>query len=195
MTSAGAGIIPTSREVGTFAHRLPADMQVANAEHRKHAEHIWKLPERLLPGKVGYHAVQQDRMLRDGKLNAYWIMCNNNLQTAPNTNNETYPGCRNPANFVVVSDAYPTVTAAAADLVLPAAMWVEKEGAYDPRTRGFGVSTGLRSLDEIAKPIAHDASCLRAPSNSRNSPSLPGAPGAMPPSSPPTRSPSPPPCC
>ena len=53
-----------------------------------------------------------------------------NLQTAPNTNNETYPGYRNPANFVVVSDPYPTVTAMAADLILPTAMWVEKEGAY-----------------------------------------------------------------
>ena len=69
-------------------------------------------------------------MLKDGKLNAYWIMCNNNLQTAPNTNNETYPGYRNPENFIVCSDPYPTVTALAADLILPTAMWVEKEGAY-----------------------------------------------------------------
>ena len=30
----------------------------------------------------------------------------------------------------MVSDAYPTVTAQAADLMLPTAMWVEKEGAY-----------------------------------------------------------------
>ena len=120
----------TAREVGTFAHRLPADMLVNNPEHRKHAEEIWKLPEGLLNGEIGYHAVQQDRMLKDGKLNAYWIMCNNNLQTAPNTNNETYPGYRNPANFIVCSDPYPTVTAMAADVVLPTAMWVEKEGAY-----------------------------------------------------------------
>ncbi|MGG5819676.1 periplasmic nitrate reductase subunit alpha [Falsiroseomonas sp. HW251] len=120
----------TAREVGCFAHRLPADMLVANADHRKLVEEIWRLPAGLLPGQVGYHAVQQDRMLKDGKLNAYWIMCNNNLQTAPNTNNETYPGYRNPENLVVVSDAYPTVTAGAADIVLPTAMWVEKEGAY-----------------------------------------------------------------
>jgi nitrate reductase NapA len=120
----------TAREVGTFAHRLPADMQVTNPEHRRHAEERWKLPHGLLPDKPGYHAVQQDRMLKDGKLNAYWISTNNNLQTAPNTNNETYPGYRNPANFITVSDAYPTVTALAADLILPAAMWVEKEGAY-----------------------------------------------------------------
>ena len=40
------------------------------------------------------------------------------------------PGYRNPKNFIVVSDPYPTVTAQAADLVLPTAMWIEKEGAY-----------------------------------------------------------------
>ncbi|MBR0648607.1 nitrate reductase catalytic subunit NapA [Roseomonas terrae] len=120
----------TAREVGTFAHRLPADLVVTNPQHRKTAEGIWKLPEGLLPGEIGYHAVQQDRMLKDGKLNAYWIMCNNNLQTAPNTAHETYPGYRNPENLIVCSDAYPTVTAMAADIVLPAAMWVEKEGSY-----------------------------------------------------------------
>lgn len=120
----------TAREVGTFAHRLPADMTVVNPDHRKHAEEIWRIPHGIIPEKPGYHAVEQDRMLKDGKLNFYWIQVNNNLQAAPNSSNETYPGYRNPENFIVVSDAYPTVTALAADLILPAAMWVEKEGAY-----------------------------------------------------------------
>ena len=120
----------TAREVGTFAHRLPADMVVGNKKHRYKAEQIWKLPEGTIPAKVGYHAVLQNRMLKDGKLNAYWVMCNNNMQTAPNMNEEGYPGYRNPDNFVVVSDPYPTVTAQAADLILPTAMWVEKEGSY-----------------------------------------------------------------
>lgn len=120
----------TAREVGTFAHRLPADLVVANPDHRRKAEQIWKLPAGTLPGKVGYHAVLQDRMLKDGKMNAYWVMCNNNMQTAPNLEQETLPGYRNPKNFIVVSDPYPTVTTTAADLILPTAMWVEKEGAY-----------------------------------------------------------------
>ncbi|MGE0503189.1 MAG: periplasmic nitrate reductase subunit alpha [Rhizobiaceae bacterium] len=120
----------TAREVGTFAHRLPADMVVTNPEHREHAEEIWRLPHGLLPDRVGFHAVQQDRMLKDGKLNFYWVQVNNNVQAAPNNSNETYPGYRNPDNFIVVSDAYPTVTALSADVILPAAMWVEKEGAY-----------------------------------------------------------------
>ncbi|MFY0736392.1 periplasmic nitrate reductase subunit alpha [Aurantimonas sp. NFXS3] len=120
----------TAREVGTFAHRLPADTVVTNPEHRQHAEEIWRLPHGLLPGEPGYHAVLQDRMLKDGKLNFYWVQVNNNLQAAPNNDQETYPGYRNPDNFIVVSEVYPTVTALAADLILPAAMWVEKEGAY-----------------------------------------------------------------
>ncbi len=120
----------TAREVGTFSHRLPADKLVSNPEHRKETEHIWKVPEGTIPTTVGYHAVMQNRMLKDGKLNAYWVMVNNNMQAAANLTQEGYPGYRNPDNFVVVSDAYPTVTAVAADLILPAAMWVEKEGAY-----------------------------------------------------------------
>ncbi|MGE4281983.1 MAG: nitrate reductase catalytic subunit NapA, partial [Magnetospirillum sp.] len=119
----------TAREVGTFAHRLPADMVVDNDKHREISEAAWKLPPGTLNPKVGYHAVLQNRMLKDGKLNAYWVMCNNNMQTAANINEEGYPGYRNPENFIVVSDPYPTVTALSADLILPTAMWMEKEGA------------------------------------------------------------------
>ncbi|MEG3220088.1 periplasmic nitrate reductase subunit alpha [Vibrio gigantis] len=120
----------TAREVGTFSHRLPADMVVANPKHRKIAEDIWKLPEGTIPPKPGAHAVVQDRMLKDGKINAYWVMCNNNMQAGPNINTERLPGYRNPDNFIVCSDPYPTATAQAADLILPTAMWIEKEGAY-----------------------------------------------------------------
>ncbi|MFK5894096.1 MAG: nitrate reductase catalytic subunit NapA, partial [Pseudomonadota bacterium] len=120
----------TAREVGTFSHRLPADLVVKKKPHRDIAEKIWKLPEGTINPKPGYHAVLQNRMLKDGKLNGYWVMCTNNMQAAANMNEETYPGYRNPANFITVSDPYPTVSAMAADLILPTAMWVEKEGAY-----------------------------------------------------------------
>jgi nitrate reductase NapA len=120
----------TAREVGTFSHRLPADMVVTNPEHRKHTEELWQLPEGTIPDKVGFHAVAMARALKDGKVNFYWQQCNNNMQAGPNINEELYPGWRKPENFIVVSDPYPTVSAMAADLILPTAMWVEKEGAY-----------------------------------------------------------------
>lgn len=120
----------TAREVGTFAHRLPADMVVMNPDHRAMSEKLWKLPEGTIPDKPGFHAVLQNRMLKDGKLNCYWVQCTNNMQAGPNMNDEAYPGYRNPDNFIVVSDPYPTVTALSGDLILPTAMWAEKEGAY-----------------------------------------------------------------
>lgn len=155
----------TAREVGTFSHRLPADLLVANPKHRKIAEKIWDLPEDTIPGKPGYHAVLQNRMLKDGKLNFYWVQCNNNMQAAANMMEETYPGYRNPANFVVVSDPYPTVTAQAADLILPTAMWVEKEGVYgnaERRTQSWyqmveapkGAKSDLWQLLEFSKRFA-----------------------------------------
>jgi nitrate reductase (cytochrome) len=120
----------TAREVGTFSHRLPADWLVAKKSHRDIAEKIWKLPEGTIPVKPGFHAVEQNRKLKDGDLNAYWVMCNNNMQAAPNLMHEGLPGYRSGENFIVTSDPYPMVTCQASVLILPTAMWVEKECAY-----------------------------------------------------------------
>ena len=51
----------TAREVGTFSHRLPADMVVTNPEHRKHTEELWQLPEGTINDKIGLHAVAMAR--------------------------------------------------------------------------------------------------------------------------------------
>ncbi|OUS25973.1 nitrate reductase catalytic subunit [Thalassotalea sp. 42_200_T64] len=152
----------TAREVGTFSHRLPADMVVTNPKHRALAEKTWKLPEGTIPAKPGYHAALQNRKLKDGELNFYWVQCNNNMQAAANMNEEGLPGYRNPKNFIVVSDPYPTVTAQAADLILPTAMWVEKEGVYgnaERRTQSWyqqvnapeGAMSDLWQLVEFSK--------------------------------------------
>ena len=120
----------TAREVGTFAHRLPADMVVTNPAHRKITEELWQLPDGTLNDKIGLHAVAQSRALKDSKLKCYWTTTTNNMQAGPNINEEIYPGWRNPETFIVVSEVYPTVSALAADLILPSAMWMEKEGAF-----------------------------------------------------------------
>ncbi|MES9868646.1 MAG: nitrate reductase catalytic subunit NapA [Sedimenticola sp.] len=139
----------TAREVGTFTHRLPADLVTKKDAHCKFAEKVWKLPAGTIPrangktdgadqsdisgkpmGKTLIHAVAMHRALKDGVMNTFWVMCNNNMQAAANLNDESWPGWRNPDNFITVSDPYPTVSAQAADLILPTAMWAEKEGAY-----------------------------------------------------------------
>ena len=119
----------TAREVGTFAHRLPADMVVANPAHRARAEQLWKLPKGTVNPKVGTHAVKMMRHLRNGKVRFLWSMVANPFQDYANAN-EWFRAAREPNCFVVVSDCYPTVSAKVADLVLPAAMIYEKWGAY-----------------------------------------------------------------
>ena len=82
----------TAREVGTFSHRLPADMVVTNKEHRDKAEKIWKLPEGTIPASPAIMRCCRAACCKDGKLNAYWVQVNNNLQAAANANEEDAAG-------------------------------------------------------------------------------------------------------
>ncbi|VAX14940.1 Periplasmic nitrate reductase [hydrothermal vent metagenome] len=119
----------TAREVGTFAHRLPADMVVKKKPHRDIAEKIWDLPEGTVNPKVGTHAVKMMRALEDKKVNLLWVMCANAFQDFPNLNN-WIKAARDPENFIVTSEIYPCASTQVADVILPTAMIYEKEGAY-----------------------------------------------------------------
>ncbi|MBZ7986966.1 periplasmic nitrate reductase subunit alpha [Campylobacter canadensis] len=119
----------TAREVGTFAHRLPADMVVANPKHRAKAEKIWNLPAGTINGVMGNHFVQMMRNLEDNKQKFVWVMVNNPWQNTANANHWIKAARKND-NFIVVSDCYPGISAKVADLILPTAMIYEKWGAY-----------------------------------------------------------------
>jgi nitrate reductase NapA len=119
----------TCREVGTFTHRLPADMVVANPGHRARAEEIWKLPAGTIPPKPTYHAIEMVRALDRGDVRFFWSSTANPFQDYPNLNRYR-DGALKEGRFIVVSDAYPTRSTEIADVVLPTAMWVEKEGAF-----------------------------------------------------------------
>jgi nitrate reductase NapA len=119
----------TAREVGTFCHRLPADMVVDNADHRAHAEHLWRLPARTVNPKVGSHIVQQMRDIEDGRIRWLWVQVTNPFQSTANANH-WITAAREMDNFIVVSDVYPTLSAKVADLILPSAIIFEKWGGY-----------------------------------------------------------------
>jgi len=119
----------TAREVGTFSHRLPADMVVANPKHRARSEKLWRLPAKTLNPKVGSHITKMMRDLEDGHLRWLWVQVNNPFQATANANH-WLRAARDIDAFIVVSDGYPTVSAKVADLILPSAMIFEKWGAY-----------------------------------------------------------------
>lgn len=118
----------TAREVGTSNNRLPADMVVTNPEHRAEVERTWKVPPGTIPATPGYHAVDMFRALKRGDIKALWIQTTNPWVTLPNRSR--FDRTPEDGRFIVVSDIYPTPTTAIADLILPAAAWVEREGIY-----------------------------------------------------------------
>ncbi|MCR9246135.1 MAG: molybdopterin-dependent oxidoreductase [bacterium] len=118
----------TVREVGTLSNRLPADMVVMKEAHRKKTEKIWKLPEGTINPKPGHHAVDMFRAFTRGDTKAMWVQVTNPWVTIPNLHRiEREPG---DGKFLVVSDIYPTPTTDVADLILPSAAWVEREGVF-----------------------------------------------------------------
>ncbi len=119
----------TAREVGTFTHRLPADMMVANPAHRKIAENKWKIPEGTLNGVGVQHIMKIHRDIEDGLVKFAWVnVCNPYQDSASATH--WIKAAREMDNFIVTSDGYPGISAKVSDLILPSAMIYEKWGAY-----------------------------------------------------------------
>ncbi len=119
----------TAREVGTFSHRLPADMVVMNPKHREVTEKIWKVPATTINPVAGSHYMKIMRDLEDGIIKWAWVQVNNPWQDTANANH-WIKAAREMDNFIVCSDAYPGISAKVADLILPSAMIYEKWGGY-----------------------------------------------------------------
>jgi nitrate reductase NapA len=123
----------TAREVGTLAHLLPGGLMVANEKHRHQAEEIWNLPAGRIQAKPGYHTVEMWKRFstatdQGGDIETLWVQVTNPAQSLPNVNQLFAPSRRLADKFLIVSDVYPTATVREADLILPSAMWVEKNG-------------------------------------------------------------------
>ena len=126
----------TAREVGTFCHRLPADLVVANEAHRRYSEAVWNLPEGYLDAisKPGFHTTKIFRELSNGNIDFLWTAHNNWAQSMSNLTRFLGRGAEDKRGifdaFIVVSEVYPTISTKYANVILPAAMWIEREGAF-----------------------------------------------------------------
>jgi len=125
----------TAREVGTLCHLLPGGLAIANPEHRKLSEGHWNVPEGRISSKIGYHAVELFKRFntptdQGGDVTTVWVQVTNPGQTIPNLNRNFRQKKDLADKFLIVSDVYPTATTELADLILPSAMWVEKNGMY-----------------------------------------------------------------
>lgn len=128
----------TVREVGTLTNRLPYGDVTSESARAKAAE-IWGVPADRIDPRPTHHTVSMFRALDRGEIRFMWIQVTNPMVTMPHLNRYR-EGARKDGRFIVVSDVYPTPTTDVADVVLPAALWIEQEGLFgnsERRTQHF----------------------------------------------------------
>ena len=114
------------RETGGLANILPAHRDVTNAIHREEMETFWDSPVKIAH-KPGFTATEMFEALADDRLKAIWIINTNPLVSMPDIN--MAEKALTNSRFVVVQDISNLAdTVHFADVVLPAAAWLEKEG-------------------------------------------------------------------
>lgn len=156
----------TSREVGTFPHALPRGTVTDEAD-RLRAAGIWGVPPERIDPRPGHHAISMFRALERGDVRFLWVQAANPLVSLPSLDRyRTAAGSDD--RFLVVSDVYPTRTTEAADVVLPAAFWIEQEGLFgnaERRTQHFEqmleppgeAMSDAWQIIEVARRLGHGA--------------------------------------
>lgn len=125
----------TAREVGTLAHALPGGRLVAKEPHRAACEKVWNMKPGTINPKPGYHTVKMFEKFctptaDGGDITTMFVQVTNPGQSLPNLY-KLFEAKKNLEDkFLIVSEVYPTASTEIADLVLPAALWVEKNGVY-----------------------------------------------------------------
>lgn len=123
----------TAGGVGTYpAHRNPT-----NPVHLKEMAELWNLDVETLP--VGPEKGIQEiiGLVEDEKVGFFWNIGTNPLVSLPNRKRAQKALEK---TFVVVQDPFLTETSSVADVVLPAAMWGEKEGTMENADRTVTIS-------------------------------------------------------
>ncbi len=132
-----------TREAG-FASSLPGYRRFECAEHREELAAIWRVPVDRIPAARGLAYPDIIEAALGGKIRALWIIATNPIVSFPNLG--VLLQSLETLEFLVVQDGFhPTPTSELADLVLPAAIWGEKEGVYTNSERR--VSKVNRAVD------------------------------------------------
>jgi assimilatory nitrate reductase catalytic subunit len=117
-----------TREAG-FTSSLPGYRKFDNAEDRAELAAIWGISERHIPRTRGLAYPDIIEGAVQGRIKALWFIATNPAVSFPNYS--LLEQALRSVDFLVVQDGFhPTPTGDFADLVLPAAIWGEKEGTY-----------------------------------------------------------------
>jgi assimilatory nitrate reductase catalytic subunit len=117
-----------TREAG-FTSGLPGYRKFENAADREELAGLWNIDAARIPTARGLAYPDIIEAALSKRIRGLWIIATNPVVSFPN--HEVLIQALETLEFLVVQDGFdPTPTSAMAHLVLPAAMWGEKEGTY-----------------------------------------------------------------
>mgnify|MGYP003382356389 CR=1 FL=1 len=117
-----------TREAG-FTSSLPGYRRFENEVDRRDLAQLWDIPIERIPSRRGLAYPDIIDAVRDGRIRALWIIGTNPAVSFPD--HDAFRQAVEALDFLVVQDGYhPTPTSEFAHLVLPAAIWGEKDGTY-----------------------------------------------------------------
>ncbi|GAL82918.1 nitrate reductase, nitrite reductase (NAD(P)H) [Sporocytophaga myxococcoides] len=141
--------IITGTEAGGLSDSLPGHRSIINQEHREEIAKYWGVPS--ISDKRGYTDTELFDNLLSGKLKAIWIINTNPLVSLPPARNIEV-ALKN-SKFVIVQDiSLKSETVPFADLILPAAGWLEKEGTITNPGRRISLAHKLTNAPGEAIP-------------------------------------------
>jgi assimilatory nitrate reductase catalytic subunit len=133
-----------TREAG-FSSALPGYRKFDDPADREELARLWKITPGELPARRGLAYPDIVEACLKGDIRALWVIATNPIVSFPNV--EVLQQAFENLEFLVVQDGFhPTPTTEIADLVLPAAIWGEKEGTYTNSERR------VSKVNEAVKP-------------------------------------------
>ena len=141
------------RDTGSLCHILPYGRLVAKEEHRAEMEAIWGCEPGTIQPKPGLNTVDLFKALGDNHVRSMLVLTTNPGHSLPNLDayRDAMGKERDDKPFVVVADAYPTRTTELADVVLPAAIWSEKEGVFGMSERRYQIMPKISDPPGLAR--------------------------------------------
>jgi predicted molibdopterin-dependent oxidoreductase YjgC len=125
-----------TREAG-FTSSMPGYRKFESAPDREALATLWNVPVERIPTSRGLAYPDIIEAALEKKIRALWIIGTNPIVSFPNLG--VLKQALDTVEFLVVQDGFhPTPTSELADLVLPAAIWGEKDGTYTNSERRVG---------------------------------------------------------
>jgi formate dehydrogenase major subunit len=138
----GQNNVQGAADMGCQPHQGAGYLDVTDPQYHALYEDFYKTN---IPSQIGYKIPQMYDAAINGKLKALWLMGEDNVQTDPNTN--YVKEALGNLDLLIVQELFMTETAKMADVILPAASFLEKSGTFTNGERR------IQRVQQVVKPI------------------------------------------